>query len=282
MLGKLWKHEIKSSARVYGLMYAIAVVFTALMIIYEGIFKHIDIQIEWIRRFADSIFSMLGIGYVIILIAVNILTIVYVIYRFYQTMISDQGYLTHTLPVKTWQLLLSKMLAAYLFQVVSLAVSVLSVFAVIVSAGFREEFTSGMNEMKYFLLNRLNNTNFIIFLILAVLICIVSGIFKTLQYYVCLCAGNLFNSHKLAGSAVVYLVSNIVIGFIQTAMGVVGLYQAEDRADVLFYELEDVQASQVFGFLNGYMAAGLFIIVIGCVILFAASGYILKNKLNLA
>lgn len=100
MLGKLFKHEWKASIRVYGLLYILAAIFTVAVILYNQVFKNFaeGLESKWLQGILVSIESVLVIGYVLVLLAVNILTFIYLIYRFYQTMVCDEAYLTHTLP----------------------------------------------------------------------------------------------------------------------------------------------------------------------------------------
>jgi hypothetical protein len=284
MLGKLWKHEVKSSIRVYGLMYLVVAIFTGLLMMYESLFKHIRIQNEWMRRFTSMITSMGSIGYLLILVTVNLLTLVYLIYRFYQTMISDQGYLTHTLPVTTGQLIFVKTVAAFCFRIVSFLVSVLSILLVIVSTGDWNKFVMKIQDllMKADELSLRGSQQFIVFLILAVLCSVFSGLFKILEYYTCLSAGNLFDSHKLAGSVVVYLVFNVVLGIVRTFLMLIGMDMAEKWSDNLLSDRMEPLLREMLGLIDIYMAAGMLLMAAGCGILFAVSRYLLKNRLNLA
>jgi hypothetical protein len=284
MLGKLFKYEVKSLARVCGLMYLVAAIFTGLMMMYETLFKNIRIQNAWLRRFADMIVSMGGIGYLLVLVAVNLLTLVYLIYRFYQTMVSDQGYLTHTLPVTTGQLVFVKAVTAFCFRVLSFLVSGCSILLVVVSTGDWNKVVQGISDFRAWGDDvRIWGGPFAVFVILGVLICIFSGLFKILEYYMCLSAGNLFNSHKLAGAVVVYLVFNVVLGTAKTFVMVTGMYAAEKWSDQ-FFRVDDVDAvmQQVIGGIDVYMAAGVLLLAAGCGGLFAVCRYILKNRLNLA
>lgn len=292
MLGKLFKHEWKASARVYGLLYILTAVYTFLVILYDGVFGKMIYQDSsgWLKGISSTFAVLLLVGYVVILIAVNVLTLVYLIYRFYQTMVSDEGYLTHTLPVTTGQLIVVKTVMAFCFQMISIVVTGLSIMALLLAGGGYAEVSSGIGEI----LSQLRNQgifcgNFTVLVILGVLLAAVSSIFNILTYYMCISAGNLFNGHKLLGSVVVYLVFNVVLGIVQTVVMVVGVWVAEKHVDYLAGKQSDLemwvnslQPSEMFGFVNIYISAGLVMMIVGCGILFFVSRYLLKNKLNLA
>lgn len=129
MLGKLFKHEWKASIRVYGLLYILAAIFTVAVILYNEVFKNFaeGLESKWLQGILVSIEAILGIGYILVLLAVNILTFIYLIYRFYQTMVCDEAYLTHTLPVTTGQLIIVKSVMAFCFQILSIIITIISV-----------------------------------------------------------------------------------------------------------------------------------------------------------
>lgn len=298
MLGKLFKHEWKASIRVYGMLYILAAIFTVAVIIYRGIFQDFsrNLQSQWLRGIMLSIEGVLGIGYILVLLAVNILTLVYLIYRFYQTMVCDEAYLTHTLPVTTGQLIFVKSIMAFCFQLLSILITFLSFFTLLIVSNewnnMLSDFSEMIEEMKK---SGFWCANLTITIILCILLIIASAFFSILTYYMCISAGNLFNSHKLLGSIVVYLVFNVVMRIFSVILVIFGIWTAEKRLDSYmvknsknFMELDldvqisSMQPSKLLEFANSYLVAGLLIIVASCVILFAVSRHFLKNRLNLA
>ena len=65
--------------------------------------------------------------YVALCIAVVVLAIVFIIQRFYNGLLKDEGYLMFTLPVKTWQLIKAKGLTALIVTVISGVIGISSV-----------------------------------------------------------------------------------------------------------------------------------------------------------
>jgi hypothetical protein len=116
MLGKLYKHEMKALNRFFIPLYigiGIAAVLFAVMWSIGLVWKN-DIYSSVTIPFA--IFLL-----VLILIAVSAGTQLLSAVRFYQSMVSGEGYLTHTLPVTTNQILLAKGMAAMTYEVIALA-----------------------------------------------------------------------------------------------------------------------------------------------------------------
>lgn len=121
MFWKLWKFELKSSYRMYFLFYAVLLISSVFM----GIGAMPSLQVPALLEF----FLNLGaVVYVAAIIAVNILTYVFIFRGYVQSMYKRQAYLTHTLPVSTWKTQLVKLLSAFLWLILTLLVSVASIW----------------------------------------------------------------------------------------------------------------------------------------------------------
>ena len=289
MLKKLFKHEFRAMAKGNALMYLLVAVFTFLVILYAETNDLVRGRLDslWLKRVSAVLGGFIGMGYFLVLVVVNLLTLVYLIYRFYRTMVADEGYLTHTLPVTTGQLIFTKAVTAFCFQIFSFLVSLFSiVFVIAVRGGFGEIVSAVREVLGEF--SRYIGFHFITFFVLLLLLVIGVGMFGILKYYFCLSMGNLFNSHKLLGSVGIYLAFNIVMGIVKTILSVAGIYAGYERADRLaesFAEkdLSDAaKLSEIFGFIDGYLFIGVLLAVLGCGLLFFVSRYLLKHKLNLA
>lgn len=108
MLRKLIKYEWKSTYKVGSLMLITSLVIGLLGAITVRFAFHDDMENE----LASSVFPILGF-FTLLLFFLLLVSIVYgnLIYqgvKFYKSMYCDEGYLSHTLPVTTHQLLLSK------------------------------------------------------------------------------------------------------------------------------------------------------------------------------
>ena len=111
MLGKLIKNEIKMSAHTMMNIYIAAAVTIGIMLIAYAI------DISWLSAIATVALFLIA------LIAL-IITFIGVIANFYKTLYSQQGYLSFTLPVTSGQLLAAKAIVAFLWIIVSYAVSI--------------------------------------------------------------------------------------------------------------------------------------------------------------
>ena len=121
MLGKLLKHEIKATSREYLLLYGAFLIIT--------IFNKIFLEVNTGRRNTMiSIFQNIFMAaYVLMCMTIFIVTIILIIRRFYKNLLGDEGYLMFTLPVKTYELILSKLIISLLWFVLSFVVFIFSI-----------------------------------------------------------------------------------------------------------------------------------------------------------
>lgn len=133
MFGKLLKHDLKNSYRDYVYLYIAMMAYALLM--------------PLILRFGDS--QSLFIGFIIVL-PTMILVIGGVIIMFrnvfsfiHRRLYSEAGYLTFSLPVPTWQILLSKVLTLMIWSMVTGLLTFVSMAIFFVS--FRLEIAQILN-----------------------------------------------------------------------------------------------------------------------------------------
>ena len=107
MLGKLLKHEFKNSARYVMAIYACTAAVLAVMAV------ALLIKITWLSVAASVILYFAGL-------LVVIMTLVAVIKNFYDTLYTNQGYLSFTLPVKCSTLLVSKVIVSFVWIIASI------------------------------------------------------------------------------------------------------------------------------------------------------------------
>lgn len=110
VLIKLVRNELKTSFHTLQYIYYAAVITILLMVIFGNTKSE---ELSMLSR-AISILIMFALGFVS-----NIVTIVLVISNFYKTLYGSQGYLSFTLPVKSWQLLISKVIGSFIWLLLS-------------------------------------------------------------------------------------------------------------------------------------------------------------------
>lgn len=136
MLGKLIKYEWKSVYKMGCLM-----LFITLMVTFLG---WISFQSPMWRQLSEDDYRMsfgpldfmsilVLLMYVFMLVGVTYAILIYLGVHFYKTMYTDQGYLTHTLPVGKHELLASKLLVSGLWLLIVYVAVFLSGMTVICS-----------------------------------------------------------------------------------------------------------------------------------------------------
>lgn len=120
MLKTFVKHEMKSTGRTMGAVYAVYVVATVLACIFSFLKHYAG------GGFSDGLWSVTFVFYVVTLVILTVASMIYLCWKFYYTMYSAQGYLTHTLPVKTSWILNCKILVSAFFFLATCVVCMLS------------------------------------------------------------------------------------------------------------------------------------------------------------
>lgn len=122
MLGKLIKHDIISTGRIMGIIYAIVAGISAVILI-----SH------YANKGQMTVGQSLGVvALFLISMCMFILTTVIVLTDFQKSLYGDRGYLTFTLPVKSQSILASKLIVSTLWYVVALAAFFGSIYTFIV------------------------------------------------------------------------------------------------------------------------------------------------------
>ncbi len=120
MLAKLFKHEFQATGRIFLPLYGLLFVLSLLN-------KYLPTL-----RSISSIFSGILVVIPIILcvcliVALSAMTLVVLVQRFSKSLLGDEGYLYHTLPVRTWQHIVCKLVTAAFWTLLNSLVITLSV-----------------------------------------------------------------------------------------------------------------------------------------------------------
>ena len=201
MLKKLLKYEWKTASKMLLLMHGIVLLM--------ALFDRITLQLsggmgESGSYILDTVNALLMFAMVMVIGSVCLFTYVYLAYRFYKNVFTDQGYLTNTLPVTPTQIILSKGICSVVWMVIDALVLIL---AICILAGHKEFFADLgdiLGElMKIFA--RPDPTCWITLIIL-----ILAPFVTTIQLYFCVAVGNLCKIHKVLGSIGVYIATYII------------------------------------------------------------------------
>ncbi len=260
MLGKLMKHEMKAVARLLFPIYMVLIVFT--------IAARIVVSLHFEGVFGVIPGTVIGL-YVLALVAIAVVSSVIIIIRFYKNMVTDEGYLMFTLPVKPYQLINSKLIISAFWTILSVITILLSIGIVVASPGNIAAFRDGFADLMRELRNELGLANTTLLWIELILMALIGTINGILCIYTCIAVGQLFNGHKILGSFVAYIVYTVVMQVVSVVVMIV--------AGNLFTDY----FSNVTAITNIIFPASILLYIILSVIFYIVTNYIFSKKLNL-
>lgn len=120
MLKKLFRQEIKVQGKMVTGMYGVLAAATLLLIALFYIGKIPG------QNVYKNVFIVGCVIYIMTMVVVAVVIFIYLCFHFYKTMYSEQGYLTHTLPVKTTHILNVKIAVSFGFLFMTAVLCILS------------------------------------------------------------------------------------------------------------------------------------------------------------
>lgn len=213
MLGKLLKYEIKSTARLLLPLY-LAVLIFGVINRFLNPFNIVETSNSLTLQTALSAFSM--ILYIALIIGILVMTFVIMIQRFYKNLLGDEGYLMFTLPVKTWQHIISKLLVSMLWLILSFLTVICSVLIIANVNNLFSEISNVINLIR----NHIGNTG----LMLIPVYPLVAITYSIFTIYDAMALGHLFSKHRILASfgayVVLYTISQITFGLLLFILGI--------------------------------------------------------------
>ena len=263
MLGKLLKYEMKGTGRTlvpfYGLMLLLAVITR----IFNGI------NIHKFSTLGEIAMGIVAFAYWLTMASVMMLTAFLVIQRFYRTVYGDEGYLTHTLPVKSRDIIISKTVSAFLWIVLSAVVAFASVMIIGYQAGMWKELMYALDYVREeIMLSQIlgSGANLILLGALAL-------ISTTLMIYMSISIGQLFRK-KLIGSLGAFIGVSFIVNTITGIIGNSGIIDSWMNIDMQI----SAQAIARFNYFV-WLMIGFYIVKIA--VYYGVTNHLMTKKLNL-
>ncbi len=275
MLAKLTKYEFRATARGLGILYAALIIISIVTRIEFAIGSATHGGMS--MMFPTIIVMMLYVGGIV---AIGVLTFILIVQRFYKNLLQNEGYLMHTLPVKIWQHIASKLIVSVAWCFISMIV-IFASFMIIGSIGINfGEFVSIFTNISLVGHGDLV-ANGIVLTFELVILMIAGAASAILQIYVAMAIGQLVDNHKLLCSFGAYVGINVALQII------IGIF-----TNILSSGSSSYMVSGIMGFVSStnmgsiaqmHLAMWGFIAI--CVVkgalFFAGTNYLMKNKLNL-
>lgn len=279
MLKKLLKYDWKSVSGLLLILHGILLVYTLIgrIGIAFGLSKYGDTLTGSVVEAYGIVSGIYILIYVFFIMAIMVVTGVYLAARFHKNLFSDEGYLTHTLPVSPAKIMWSKILVSWAWIVIDAVFVVASIMMLVLFKQTFEPFKNVVFEWFSILAGAygMQNQVFMILLILTVLAQFF-GCYTMLVLF-SMCLGSLFKTHKILGAVVSFFGINIILSIVSTIiMFAVPGWSSTGSVSVT--------AAANGGFIGGENSIFLFTFVWNlalAVVFFLGSRYILSRKLNL-
>ncbi|MBS7261131.1 MAG: hypothetical protein KIG91_05660 [Treponema sp.] len=271
MLGKIIKHEFKDT---YKVMLAVYAAYFLLTIIGSSTSYALAKGYSEPNVLTISVI----VFYVISSIAVYVATFVFICIRYYKTMYSAQGYLTHTLPVKGVTIFNGKLIVSTVWMIISIMFLILSVFFFVNAASEGEAWESitrytwtEFNRRMYEETGVIFTPFFIWFLFEA----LIGTVVINLWIFTSFAIGQLSDKHKVALS----IVTGMVLYF---AFQIFELFETISAVRESAGSLNIQSGTDEYAmFMNQMMTSVLLLSIVTCAVMYAACIIINKKKLNL-
>ena len=280
MLKKLLKYEFKATGRVYGGLY--------LAILAVAVLMGVSFQIPALLVHTAPI-AVLMLVYLALGVAIAVMTVLSIIQRFTRNLLGREGYLMHTLPVSNAQLILAKLIPSIVWVLCSIVVVLLSfvlfsLFGTLNSAvvsEFFHAFSRYGSEIGKLLSSVIKGYG--VTLVLMVLEWLASLTCSILCIYTACMIGHWCKKYFVAVSIAAFVVLNVLQNQLlnllpynsDNAMGLNLVFSTSASDGSLVYTVSGNKA-YVWAVL-----AALAVDLVVCAVYFAATNWMMKNKLNL-
>ena len=241
MFWNLVRYEFKNVNKWYLALYGAVLALSVLIVAQASSLKSIDTPDQQMIMLV-----FLGLVFGGLLITLSISTLILIIRRFKGSVYDRQGYLTLTLPVSEHQIILAKLLGAFIWSLISSAVFFLSIYIIFA--------TIDPNMVDSYFFDYLF-VHYIENFWLTLISFFMSTVASILCIYLSISIGQLFNEYRTALAVLAYIVIHIVLGFVDIF------------SPSLNYSM--------------MMSAEIFKNLILSAVFYLGTYYILKNKVNL-
>ena len=225
MMGKLLKYDLRAMSRAFIPMWILAPVI-ALLFSFS-----IRATIVWADRSVPRralftagngiLMAIMMIMFIAAIMGLLIMTVVFVIQRFWNGLLKEEGYLMFTLPVKIWELIVSKALTATLISCISAVVGVFS--AMILAVCSTEEVIRSLAVAWKYVFSQIFEVGpvFWMNLVLFVIVMIVGMAGSIYHVYAAMAVGHLFQTHKVVGSCVSYIGFSLAVSILSSVVNTI-------------------------------------------------------------
>lgn len=261
MLGKLLKYDIRAMWKQFSMIWPAALIIALInrftLPFNQGSGNEVGVKSELLAVITITVF----VG---VMCAMFVVAMVFVLTRFYRGLLGDEGYLMHTLPVQTWQLVLSKLICAVIVTVLNVVVSFLAMF-LMMPINWTALFD--VIQWQRLLQGLMKQPDALLYLGEFFLLCGTALALMVTIVYLSMSIGHLFHRRRVLMSVVAFFALDIAGNLIISLINELGM-------------LGFLNKMAEWGGHTGFWV-GIVLLLIPAVLMFLATSYLLKHRLNL-
>lgn len=220
MLGKLMKYEFKATGRFMLLMFGLLIALSSLMSV--GIRLNLDDALQGIGdefNFGALIFSVLVFIVISLFIVLNVVVLCgmffFAVSRFKKNLLDNEGYLMHTLPVKTRDNILSKTFVSVIWTILGCIAALIAYFILFLGISDTNVFKELFELVSMIDMTVANVREILLILAEFALVGVVFLINCYFHIYASMAVGYSFNTHRAAKSISVFILLSIVSNILE-------------------------------------------------------------------
>ncbi len=260
MLFKLLKYDLRSMWKQLSLVWGAALVLALV----NRLTHSLGFMFR-ARDFENHIAAITAFALMAVFVTMFIISVVFVLQRFYRGLLGGEGYLMHTLPVRAWELVASKMICAIVTYIGSGIVAVLSILLMITTDWW--EFFFNFPLWTDILRGIIAHPDIIPFALEVCLLALAAIVQSVAAFYLAMALGHLFSRRRVLASIVSYIGIYILLSKVYNR--------------VFSWNLVRLLIDTVEGSVHTSLITASAVILIPAVVFLAAVCWILEHKLNL-
>lgn len=262
---KLMKYELRCTARIMLPVYALTLVLGGMCALFYALSNRYE------SDFVDVFNGILIFVFITSVIAALVLSGVIMVYRFYKNLMTDEGYLTFTLPVSTHAILLSKLLTAVIWSVATALCALASVFlATFQVEDIWADFPQAWRELLW--ITELSSARAVLFALELAVLLLLSSVASYLLFYAAISLGHSFSNHKILLSVVFYFAFTTGLRTLTSVFALIGGVNLLPE-EAIFWDVDAL--------LNGMLMISIGFSAIEIAGFYILTYFMLKKRLNL-
>ena len=282
MLGKLLKYEFRATGRIFLPAYAALLVMSVVTRLFYG---NGGVFVSGASSNDELLAGIATLIMIMLFTAVWVVTLAVTLRRFWTNLLGREGYLTNVLPVHPWEHMLSKLVTASVWNILSGLASILALW--IMLGGVLNlleinwsEFMEFWRELRQRLAEEGATGQAVLFAVQLVLGSLLSVFRFILSVYAAMCVGQLVNTHRIWASIGAYFGVNIAQSTLFSRVG--GRVLAARFFGTTVYSYEGpISVVRELARVNELFLWYITLELIFCAALFFAGTWILRKRLNL-